>query len=135
MDKAERLAAEALKDRGYLYPEWKYVAANDPDFMESYNAYYRDALAREDGLPIKYYRDALARDSGLPIKYRELVALGVLAYRGVWEGALVNHIKRALEHGATRAEILGALEAAAIPGGAPTFVTGVRALVKVLEER
>jgi alkylhydroperoxidase/carboxymuconolactone decarboxylase family protein YurZ len=120
MDKAEQLAAEALKDRGYLYPEWKYVAANDPDFMESYNAYYRDALAR---------------DEGLPIKYRELVALGILAYRGVWEGALINHIKRALEHGATKAEILGALEAAAIPGGAPTFVTGVRALVKVLEER
>ena len=120
MDKAERLAAEALKDRGYLYPEWKYVAANDPDFMESYNAYYRDALAR---------------DEGLAIKYRELVALGILAYRGVWEGALVNHIKRALEHGATKAEILGALEAAAIPGGAPTFVTGVRALIKVLEEK
>ena len=84
MDKAERLAAEALKDRGYMYPEWKYVAANDPDFMESYNAYYRDALAR---------------DEGLPIKYRELVALGILAYRGVWEGALINHIKRALQPG------------------------------------
>jgi hypothetical protein len=57
MDKAERLVAEARKDRGYLYPEWTYVA------------------------------------------------------------------------------ILGALEAAAIPGGAPTFVTGVRVLVKVLEEK
>ena len=118
--RAAALAAEAMKDRGYLYPEWKFVAEHDPDFMASYNAYYRDALARE---------------GGLPIKYRELVALGILAYRGVWEGALVNHIKRALEHGATRAEILGALEAAAIPGGAPTFVTGVRALLKVLEER
>ena len=29
---------------------------------------------------------------------------------------------------------LAALEAAAIPGGAPTFVTGVRALIKALEE-
>jgi alkylhydroperoxidase/carboxymuconolactone decarboxylase family protein YurZ len=115
-DRAQELAAEAIKDRGDLYPEWQYVAEHDPDFMASYNAYYRDALAR---------------DSGLPIKDRELVALGVLAYRGVSEGALVNHIKRALEHGATKAEILGALEAAAIPGGAPTFVTGVRALIKL----
>jgi alkylhydroperoxidase/carboxymuconolactone decarboxylase family protein YurZ len=114
-ERAKRLAAEAMKDRGYVYPEWQYVAEHDPDFMASYNAYYRDALARDDGLPIKY---------------RELVALGVLAYRGVWEGALINHIKRALEHGATKAEILGALEAAAIPGGAPTFVTGLRALIK-----
>jgi alkylhydroperoxidase/carboxymuconolactone decarboxylase family protein YurZ len=119
MDKAERLMAEAKKDRGYLYPEWELIAREDPDFMVSYN---------------QYYRDALARDSGLPIKYRELVALGVLAYRGVWEGALVNHIKRAMEHGATAAEVIAALEAAAIPGGAPTFVTGIRALLKVQGE-
>jgi alkylhydroperoxidase/carboxymuconolactone decarboxylase family protein YurZ len=45
----------------------------------------------------------------------------------------VNHIKRAFEHGATRAEVIGALEAAAIPGGAPTFLTGVRALLKSLD--
>ena len=77
----------------------------------------------------QYYRDALARDAGLSIKYRKMVALGVLCYRGASEGALINHIKRAMEHGATRAEILGALEAAAIPGGAPTFLTRVRALV------
>src|SRR3954469_14014662 len=120
MDKGERLKAEALKDRGYIYPEWELVAREDPDFMESYN---------------QFYRDALARDSGLPIKYRELVALGILAYRGVWEGALINHIKRAMEHGATQAEVIGALEAAAIPGGAPTFVTGIRALQKVQEDK
>ena len=71
-----------------------------------------------------------------PVKKRKIkLDEHLLAYRGVWEGALINHIKRALQHGATKAEILGALEAAAIPGGAPTFVAGVRALVKVLEER
>ena len=117
-DRAERLKAEALKDRGYIYPEWELVANEDPAFMESYN---------------QFYRDALARDGGLPIKYRELVALGILAYRGVWEGALINHIKRAIQHGATKAEVIGALEAAAIPGGAPTFVTGIRALLKIEE--
>jgi hypothetical protein len=47
MDKGERLKAEALKDRGYIYPEWEFVAREDPDFMESYNQYYRDALARD----------------------------------------------------------------------------------------
>ena len=117
-DRAERLRAEALKDRGYIYPEWDLVAREDPDFMESYN---------------QYYRDALARDSGLPIKYREMVALGVLCFRGAAEGALVNHIKRAMEHGATRAEVIGALEAAAVPGGAPTFLTGIKALLKTID--
>jgi alkylhydroperoxidase/carboxymuconolactone decarboxylase family protein YurZ len=113
-EKSQRLIDEATRDRGYLYPEWRYVAEHDPDFMERYNAYYRDALSRDDGLPIKY---------------RELVALGVLAFRGVGEGAMVNHIKRAMEHGATRSEVIGALEAAAIPGGAPTFLHGIRALI------
>src|SRR5688500_58135 len=116
--RAAALAAEAMKHRGYLYAAWKFVAEHDPDFMASYNAYYRDALSR---------------DEGLPIKYRELVALGVLAFRGVGEGAIVNHVKRALQHGATRAEILGALEAAAIPGGAPTFRHGVRPQIKAEE--
>jgi len=115
-DRAEILKAEALKDRGYVYPEWELVAREDPDFMASYN---------------QYYRDALGRDSGLSIKYREMVALGVLCYRGASEGALINHIKRAMQHGATKAEVIGALEAAAIPGGAPTFLTGIKALVAI----
>jgi alkylhydroperoxidase/carboxymuconolactone decarboxylase family protein YurZ len=119
-DRAERLRAEALKDRGYIYPEWELVAREDPDFMASYN---------------QYYRDALSRDTGLSIKYREMVALGILCYRGASQDALINHIKRAMEHGATRAEVLGALEAAAIPGGAPTFLTGVRALVTMDKEK
>ena len=29
-----------------------------------------------------FYPQALAKDEGLPIKYRELVALGILAFRG-----------------------------------------------------
>lgn len=107
--------AEMRKDRGYLYPEWEFVAKHDPDFMERYNAFYREALAK---------------DEGLAVKYRELVALGILAFRGVSEDALVNHIRRAYQHGATRAEVLGALEATAVPGGAVTFLNGLRALVK-----
>ena len=117
-ERSQRLIDDAVRDRGYIYPEWRYVAEHDPEFMEHYNAYYRDALGR---------------DEGLPIKYRELVALGVLAFRGVNEGALVNHIKRAMAHGGTRAEVIAALEAAAIPGGAPTFMHGIRALIKAEE--
>ena len=119
-ERAEALIARMKKARDYIYPEWELVARDDPDFMESYN---------------QYYRDALNRDSGLAIKYREMVALGVLCFRGASEGALINHIKRAMEHGATKAEILGALEAAAIPGGAPTFLTGVKAIVAIEKEK
>jgi alkylhydroperoxidase/carboxymuconolactone decarboxylase family protein YurZ len=113
-DRGERLIAEMRRTRGYVYPEWELIARQDPDFMEAY-----------DGL----YQKALGTDAHLPVKYRELVALGILAFRGAGTDALVNHVRRAMAHGATRAEVLGALEATIVPGGAPTFVAGVRALL------
>ena len=112
----QALIKKMKQARGYLYPEWELAARLDPEFFEAY-----------DGL----YRQALAKDSGLPIKYRELVALGVLAFRGVSTDALVNHIRRAYRHGATREELLGALQATIVPGGAVTFLNGLRALAQV----
>jgi alkylhydroperoxidase/carboxymuconolactone decarboxylase family protein YurZ len=114
--KSEALLERMKRARGYLYPEWEMGVRLDPDFFEAY-----------DGL----YRQALAKDAGLPVKYRELVALGILAFRGVDTSALVNHVRRAYQHGATRQEVLGALEATVIPGGAVTFLHGLRALAQV----
>jgi len=102
--------------RGYLYPEWELVARRDPEFFAAY-----------DGL----YAEALARSRGLAVKYRELVALGILAFRGAGPDAIANHIRRAMRHGATRAEVLGALEATIIPGGAIAFLNGIRGLARV----
>ncbi len=107
------------RDRGYLYPEWELVAREATGFTEAYNALYRQALAS---------------DRGLPVKYRELVALGILAFRGETSG-LVNHIRRAIEHGATRGEVLGAIQATLIPGGGVAFLNGLRALAKVDAEQ
>ena len=114
-----RLIAAMRRDRGYIYPEWELVAREAPEFVTAYN---------------ELYRQALATDARLPVKYRELVALAILAFRGESAG-LVNHIRRAFEHGATRDEVLGAIEATIIPGGALTFLNGLRALAKVDAER
>jgi alkylhydroperoxidase/carboxymuconolactone decarboxylase family protein YurZ len=100
------------RERGYLYPEWELVAREATQFTEAYN---------------DLYRQALATDRGLPVKYRELVALGILAFRGEGPG-LVNHIRRAIAHGATRAEVLGAIQAVLIPGGGVAFLNALRAL-------
>lgn len=114
--KAEALIRKMRQVRGYLYPEWELVARRDPDFFAAY-----------DGL----YAEALASNRGLAIKYRELVVLGILAFRGADPDAIANHIRRALRHGATPAEVLGALEATIIPGGAITFLNGIRGLARV----
>ena len=114
--KADALIRRMRRVRGYLYPEWELVARWDAKFFAAY-----------DGL----YVEALASNRGLPIKYRELVALGILAFRGAGSDAIANHIRRAVRHGATRAEVLGALEATIIPGGALTFLNGIRGLARV----
>lgn len=115
MSRADRLIARMRRERGYLYPEWELIARESPGFTEAYD---------------QLYRLALGRDAGLPVKYRELVATGILAFRGEVEG-LVNHVRRALEHGATRAEVLGAIEAMLVPGGGVAFLNALRAFARV----
>jgi alkylhydroperoxidase/carboxymuconolactone decarboxylase family protein YurZ len=117
-DKAEALIAKMQKDRGYIYPEWEFAARADPDFVEAYNNLYRAAL--NDG-------------QALDAKTRELVALGILAYRRD-TNAVKAHILRAMRLGATQQEILEAIETAMIPGGAPTFFVGLNALMQALQE-
>ncbi|MEW6671812.1 MAG: carboxymuconolactone decarboxylase family protein [Thermodesulfobacteriota bacterium] len=102
-------------ERGYLPPAWSYLAENDVDFAEAYNTLYGIALA--DG-------------QALPIKTKELIAIALLAFRGL-EGAVYDHVKRALKNGATKLEILEAIETAYIPGGAPTLLVGLNALIRV----
>jgi alkylhydroperoxidase/carboxymuconolactone decarboxylase family protein YurZ len=63
-------------------------------------------------------------------EHREMVIIGILAFRGREEG-VVTHMRRAIQHGATKRELLEAIQSAAVPGGGPTFSTGVQALMQV----
>ena len=107
------------KERGPYLPEpWIYLAPKDLDFLEAYNNLYNRAL--QDG-------------KELPAKYRELVCIGMLALGG-YEDICFVHMKRALKLGATKQEILDAVETMIIPGGAPAFGCGLNALLKVEKE-
>ena len=116
--RAEGLAAQIRRDRGYTYPEWEMASRLDPAFMEAYNALYRRSLGVSHALPLKY---------------RELVASALIAYRGE-EPSLLLHLRRARAHGATDAEILDAFEATVLPGGALTLLRGLRALLRLKTE-
>ena len=109
------LIEKMKKDRGYLPTAWAYLAEKDVDFIEAYNTLYDRGL--NDG-------------TALPAKTRELIAMGILAYRGL-ENSVYEHLMRALRLGATKKEVLEAIETMIIPGGAPTFGTGLRALMRV----
>jgi alkylhydroperoxidase/carboxymuconolactone decarboxylase family protein YurZ len=108
--------SSAASPYGYAWTEW--LAKEDPEF------------ARARG-PVS----ALSTGEGkeLSIKHREMVIIGILAFRGREEG-VVAHMRRAIDHGATKRELLEAIQAAAVPGGGPTLSEGVQALMKLEKE-
>ncbi len=101
---------------GYGWMEW--LAQEDPEYSK----------ARE---PLSAYSGGEGRE--LSIKYREMVMIGILAFRGRQEG-VTAHMRRAIAHGATKRELLEALYAAQIPGGGPTLSVGVTSLIQLERE-
>ena len=116
--KVKDLIEAMKKERGYIPAQWEYLAKKDVDFMEAYNNLYNRGLT--DG-------------KALPAKTRELIAIVLLAYRGL-DSAVYEHARRALRLGATKEELLEAIETSIIPGGAPTFAVGLGALMRIEEE-
>src|SRR3989454_8996692 len=98
---------------GYPWADW--LAREDPQY----------ATARQ---PVSEL--SVGEGEELSIKHREMVIIGILAYRGREDG-VVTHMRRAVQHGATKRELLEAIESAAVPGGGPTFSTGVQALMQL----
>jgi alkylhydroperoxidase/carboxymuconolactone decarboxylase family protein YurZ len=116
----------ALRDfeqnQGYVQPIHRYIAENDLHFFEIYNTLVEHALNEGKAEVI----------DGLQPKYREIVILAILAFRAGHflspNNALIHHIQRALQLGATRQEVFDTFKVAILSGGAPTFLAGVRAL-------
>ena len=106
------------RKRGYSSPAWDYAIDKDIDFQEAYE---------------NLYDRALGAGKVLPIKTRELIAIGILAYRG-GDAAVYNHMKRALENGATLQELYETIETTIVPGGGPAYATGLRALMRIEAE-
>jgi alkylhydroperoxidase/carboxymuconolactone decarboxylase family protein YurZ len=109
----KRAAAPAASPYGYSW--WDWVEQEDPAYVS----------ARQ---PLNDL--SIGEGKELSVKYREMVIIGILAYRGRQEG-VVAHMRRAIEHGATKRELLEAIQSAAVPGGGPTFSVGVQALMKL----
>jgi alkylhydroperoxidase/carboxymuconolactone decarboxylase family protein YurZ len=100
----------------YGYPYWEWVAREDPEYVKA-----RKPLAEL----------SVGEGKALAIKYREMVIIGILAFRGSTLDGILAHMRRAIQHGATKRELLEALQSAAVPGGGPTFSAGCRALMQL----
>src|SRR5689334_233862 len=110
---AVRSGKRSASPYGYPWADW--LAREDPEY----------ARAR---IPVS----ALSTGEGkeLSVRHREMVIIGILAFRGRQEG-VVAHMRRAIDHGATKRELLEAIQAAAVPGGGPCFSTGAQALMEL----
>ncbi len=105
---------------GKMYDEWEWAIDLDPDFLEVYSTFSNTCWSPS------YPR-------ALEPKFRELIAIVVLSNRG-FHWSLAAHIRRARRLGASFQEILEALEAAVIPGGAPVMHLGLTFLMQVVKE-
>ncbi len=85
----------------YGYPFWEWVAREDPEYVRA-----RQPLSEL----------SIGEGKELSVKYREMVIIGILAFRGRKEGVLA-HMRRAIDHGATKRELLEAIQSAGVPGG------------------
>ncbi|HMH52221.1 MAG TPA: carboxymuconolactone decarboxylase family protein [Candidatus Acidoferrum sp.] len=106
-------AASGGSPYGYAFTDW--LAREDPEFMKA-----RAPLSTL----------SFGEGKELSIKHKEMVIIGILAFRGHQDG-VVAHMRRAVQHGATKRELLEAIQAAAVPGGGPTLSTGVQALMEL----
>ena len=78
-------------------------------------------------------RLSVGKDGTLSVKVKELIVLGVLASRGLQYG-VAAHMRRAIDYGATKAELFEAIKAAAVPGGGVAYSVGIRALHTLEQE-
>ena len=120
--KASRASVATTKPKKsgspYGYPFWDWVAKEDPEYFRA-----RQPLSDL----------SIGEGKELSVKHREMVIIGILAFRGRQEG-VVAHMRRAIEHGATKRALLEAIQSAAVPGGGPALSTGVKALMQLEKE-
>jgi len=117
----EEVLEELRSRRGHLLPMHALMAEVDVQLLKKYDELSSDLL----------FSDA---DRALDRKTRYLVLVGITtAVRGDPTG-IVWSAKRAMQHGATRAEVLEAILLTALPGGVPCVEEATHVLDQIFEE-
>jgi alkylhydroperoxidase/carboxymuconolactone decarboxylase family protein YurZ len=91
----EKLLQEIRSDRGYTLPMHRVLAERHPEFLDGYNRMFTSAMNSESPLPA-YVRELLVMALDIAVGAKPEVARG--------------HARKAIEHGATEAQVLAAVE-------------------------
>ncbi len=120
---AQRLIEKIVDDRGWVLPEQEFYIRKDPEYH-----------ARQSAL----YNHVIKREGALSEKMRELIVITALCVRlpgTEVEVYVKNHMRRALELGATEDEIFEAVQCLIFPAGGPSLMMGIKCLRAVMAER
>ena len=100
------------RDRGYVFDFHKVMAAEDFDWLKSYDAWVRASYVTQ---------------RTLDRKTKELIQTAVLTALRANKDQIREHIRVALQHGATKQEVLETLECVVAPMGMLNFLVGLQA--------
>jgi AhpD family alkylhydroperoxidase len=118
VDRRAAIVKRGEQRRGFV-PYWlRTMAEVDIDFLEAYE---------------RIYELTAVRRGKLPPKFREMIVVAAVAIGGYLPG-LKDHVRRALQLGATREELVEVFQSAYFHTGALTLVHGMVALIDVLKE-
>jgi len=119
---AEELLAEIRARRGFTLPVHELMAEVDPEILRRYNDLASYVIFGPD-------------PRALDLKTRFLVMVGITtAVKGDREGVEWS-ARRAMDHGATRQEVLEAIVLAALPAGVPAVEAAAKAFTEMTEGR
>jgi alkylhydroperoxidase/carboxymuconolactone decarboxylase family protein YurZ len=113
------------KRRGHVWPLHHLMAELDPGFLDLFDKAYCYTLGFE---PVP------SKDS-LDVRYRELICACACAMMPVPEEVTIHHLQRAFAAGLTERQALEGFQALLIPAGGIALSNGVRALLKMRQER
>ncbi|WP_372808379.1 carboxymuconolactone decarboxylase family protein [Pontiella sp.] len=92
---------------------------------------YAEASPKVIGAFMKLHH-AGAGEGALSVKHKELIALGI-GIHAKCEGCILAHVSAALKAGATRAEVVEAIDVAVYMSGGPGVVYGAKAFAALQE--
>jgi alkylhydroperoxidase/carboxymuconolactone decarboxylase family protein YurZ len=94
-DFGKQLLDGIQSDRGYTLPMHRVLAERHPEFLDGYN---------------RMFESAMNPDSPLPAQVRELLVMALDIAVGAKPEVARGHAKKAIECGATEAQVLAAIE-------------------------
>ncbi len=106
---SEKLLEEIRSNRGYTIPLHEVLAKEDPEVLSAYD---------------NMLQNTYLKDRRLDGKTKELIYVGVLVSLGSEEGHIRAHMEKAVRHGATKHDVLEAIELTIAAAGVPRASIG-----------